>query len=396
VTERKQSYYKLFTAYVLASVGTGVAVVALSVLAFEMVREEQAAAAVIGTALSIKTVAYVVGAPVATALLGGVARRPLMIALDLVRAAALILLPFVTAVWQLYALIGVFTLASAAFTPAYQSTVPRLLTDAADYAKSLSRSRLAGEFEGVASPLIAAALLSALSVRGVFATAMAAFLLSALMIGMARLPKGASSAASRARPRQGFALLFRDPALRALAPLSLAAGAGAAAAMVETVPIVLGRFGLEAEDAALALALFGGGSVLGALLLPRLLASFSPRTVMLAGGVLATAALAAGVAIKLFPTLLALWISIGFALTLTQAPALALIKDTVAPEDAPSVYAANFSLSTASAGLCFAMTGAIGGLDLLSDAMGALAALAAAATMVAFLLRPRRRREEGR
>lgn len=389
MTQSRRSYYKLFSAYVLASVGTGVAVVALSVLVFDMVREEQAAAAVIGTALSIKTAAYVVGAPVATAFLGRVARRPLMIGLDLARAVALILLPMVTAVWQLYALIGAFTLASAAFTPAYQSMVPRLLTSAKDYSKSLSRSRLAGEFEGVASPLLAAALLSVLSVQGVFATAMAAFLLSAILIAMARFPEGVTDAAARARPRRGFALLVRNPALRTLAPLSLVAGAGSAAAMVETVPIVLGRFGLEAEDAALALALFGGGAVLGAILLPRLLASFAARTVMLAGSVLTAAALAAGVAIAQFPTLLALWVSIGFAVTLTQAPALALIKDAVAAEDAPAVYAANLSLSTAAAGLCFAMTGAIGGLDLLADAMGALAALAAAATVAALLSRPR-------
>jgi predicted MFS family arabinose efflux permease len=385
VTEPKRSYYRLFSAYILASVGTGVAVVALSLLAFEMVGEEQAAAAVIGTALSIKTLAYVVGAPVATAFLGAVPRRPLMIALDLVRAGAIMLLPFVSAVWQLYALIAVFTLASAAFTPAYQSTVPLLLTDAGEYAKSLARSRVAGEFEGVASPLIAAALLSILSLRGVFVAAMAAFVLSAVMIAMARFPDGVSEAGAAARLRRGFHLLFRNPALRGLAPLSLAAGAGAAAAMVETVPIVRGRFGLEAEDAALALAVFGAGSVIGAVVLPRFLASFSARRVMLVAGALTTVALAVGVAIKLFPTLLALWASIGFAVALTQAPALAMIKDTVAPEDSASVYAANFSLSTAAAGLCFAVAGAIGGLGSFPDAMAALAGIAAAATAAAAL-----------
>lgn len=385
MTGWKRSYYRLFFAYILASVGTGVAVVALSLLAFEMVGEEQAAAAVIGVALSIKTLAYVIGAPVASAFLAAVPRRPLMISLDLVRVGVLLLLPFVTAVWQLYVLVGVFTLAAAAFTPAYQATVPALLPDPKDYARSLSRSRLAGEFEGVASPLIAAALLLVLSVRGVFIAAMAAFVISAALIAVARFPRITAPGGAFTRLRRGFVALFADPALRGLLPLSFAAGAGAAAAMVETVPIVRGRFGLGAEDAALALAVFGAGSVVGALALPRLLDAASPRAIMVAGGVLASAALAAGVAVKLFPTLLVLWGAIGLSVALIQAPALALIRQTVLPDDQQSVYAANFSLSTAAAGLCFAATGAIGSLSALPDATTALAATAATATLAAAL-----------
>lgn len=48
--------------------------VALSLLAFELVGDEHAAAGVIGTALSIKTLPYVIGAPLVTAFLSGLAR----------------------------------------------------------------------------------------------------------------------------------------------------------------------------------------------------------------------------------------------------------------------------------------------------------------------------------
>jgi MFS family permease len=383
VTEAKRSYYRLFIAYLLASLATGVAVVALSLLAFELTGDEQGAAAVIGATLSIKTLAYVIGAPLAAAFLSAAPRRLLMIVLDLIRAGALLLLPFATAVWHLYALIAVFTLANAAFTPAYQASVPGLLPDPADYAQSLSRSRLAGELEGVISPLLAALLLTALSVRGMFVATMIGFLLSALLIARVRLadrpPPG--------RPLQmlvrGYGALFGPTRLRGLAPMALAAGAGAAVVMVETAPLVLGRFGLEAEQAAVALAAYGAGSVAGALGLPALLQAFGARRLMLAGGALTALALAAALAIDRFATLLALWALIGAATALAQAPALALIREAAPPEDQQAVYAANFSLSTAAAGICYAAAGAIGSSSTLSDATGALAVVAAVATLVA-------------
>lgn len=386
-----ESYRFLFRAYVLAALGTGVAVVALSLLAFDLAGDEQGSAAVIGTALSIKTLAYVIGAPVAAAMLSGLARRPLLVALDLVRAAALLLLPLVTAAWQLYTLIALFTLASAAFTPAYQATVPALLPDPSDYAKSLSRSRLVGELEGVVSPLIAAGLLAAVSLRGVFLATMSAFLISALLIARTRLPAAREHHRARRGLGLGFAVLFTDPALRMLVPLALAAGAGTAVAMVETVPLVRGRFGLGAEEAAFALAVFGGGAVAGALALPRVLGLVPAATVMLTGGAAVSVALAAAITIKLFITLLAFWAIIGLSVTLTQAPALAVIRDAVAVGDRQRVYAAHVSITTAAAGICFAITGAISTMSALADATAALAAIAAAATLgAASLWRPRR------
>ena len=380
-----RSYRRLFAAYALASLGTGVAVVGLALLIFDLVRDEQEAAAVIGTALSIKAAVYVVGAPLAAALLGGLPRRPVMITLDALRAGALLLLPMVDEVWELHLLIAIFTLASAAFTPAYQAGVSSLLTDPEQYAKALSRSRLAGEFEGMASPLIAAALLAALPLRGVFVAAMAAFVLSAALIAQARLPAAAPRGAPLARLRRGFAALFSDPSLRGLAPLAFAAGAGVAVVMVETVPIVQGRFGRPPEEAALALAAFGAGSVAGALALPRLLRRLSASTLMLAGGAMTAAALGGAVAVGLLPTLLVLWAALGVGSALAQAPALALISAAVPADEKQTVYAAHFSFSTAAGGVCFAAAGGVAGAAALADATAAMAVVAAVATLAAAL-----------
>src|SRR5918996_3235734 len=112
---RFRTYRQLFSAQVIALLGTGLSTVALALLAYDLAGGN--AGTVLGTALALKMVAYVGIAP----LIGGFAhhlpRRRLLIALDLARAAFVLGLPFVTAVWQVYALIFLLNACSAAFTP---------------------------------------------------------------------------------------------------------------------------------------------------------------------------------------------------------------------------------------------------------------------------------------
>jgi MFS family permease len=115
-------YRNLFAAQVVALLGTGLATVALGLLAFDLAEDN--AAMVLGTVFFIKMVAYVGIAPVAAALADRVNRRALLVTLDLVRAGVALCLPFVTEVWQVYVLIFLLQSASAAFTPLFQATIP--------------------------------------------------------------------------------------------------------------------------------------------------------------------------------------------------------------------------------------------------------------------------------
>ena len=112
---KNRTYRHLFTAQVIALVGTGLMTVALGLLAYELAGAD--AGAVLGTALAIKMLAYVGVAPVAQAFADWLPRRLLLVALDLIRAAVAICLPFVTEVWQIYLLIFILQAASAGFTP---------------------------------------------------------------------------------------------------------------------------------------------------------------------------------------------------------------------------------------------------------------------------------------
>ena len=141
---RNPAFRKLFSAQVIALVGTGLTTVALTLLAYDLAQEN--AGVVLGTALAFKMVAYVVFAPVVGGLAHRLPRKALLIALDLVRAGIVLIMPFVTAVWQIYLLIFLLNLFSAGFKPVFAATIPDVLPDEArlDYAGESRRFREAG------------------------------------------------------------------------------------------------------------------------------------------------------------------------------------------------------------------------------------------------------------
>ncbi len=136
-------YRHLFLAQVIALLGTGLATVALALLAYELAQEN--AGLILGTVLTIKMLAYVFIAPFASALLRSLPRRQVLVSLDLIRAGVALFLPFVTEVWQVYLLIFFLQSTSACFTPLFQATIPDSLTDEDDYTNALSLSRLSSD-----------------------------------------------------------------------------------------------------------------------------------------------------------------------------------------------------------------------------------------------------------
>ena len=176
---RNDAYRRLFTAQLIALMGSGIATVALALLAYELAGGE--AGIVLGTALALKMIAYVVIAPVAGAFAHRLPRRALLVGLDLVRAGAVASLPLVSELWHLYALIFIISASSAGFTPVFQATIPDILPDEAVYTRALSLSRLAYDIEKLLSPTIAAMVLLFASFDVLFSANAVAFLVSAAL-----------------------------------------------------------------------------------------------------------------------------------------------------------------------------------------------------------------------
>ncbi|MCA0907782.1 MFS transporter [Ruegeria marisrubri] len=347
---KHRTYRHLFAAQIVALTGTGLATVALGLLAFDLAGN--AAGLVLGTALTIKMVAYVTVAPLAAAFAERLDRRKMLVVLDLIRAAVAVCLPFVTEIWQIYVLIFVLQSASAGFTPAFQATIPDVLPDEAEYTRALSLSRLAYDMESLLSPMFAAALLLLVSFDSLFWGTALGFVASAMLVVSVVLPspKPSKPRGIYDRTTRGIRIYLKTPRLRGLLALSWSAAALSSMVIVNTVVIVRANLGLSESAVAIALAGFGGGSMLAAFALPRLLDRIEDRRVMVAGaafatGSMAVAAMLAAIAPLSLGLLTALWAFTGFGYSTTLTPSGRLLTRSAHPEDRPAVFAAQFTLS---------------------------------------------------
>lgn len=391
-----RTYRHLFLAQIIALIGTGLATVALGLLAYDIAGGS--AGAVLGTALAIKMVAYIGVAPIAGAFANRVPRRALLVSMDAIRAAVAICLPFVNQVWQVYVLIFVLQSASAAFTPTFQATIPDVLPDERDYTRALSLSRLAYDMESLTSPILAAGLLTVMSYHWLFSGTAIGFIASALLVVSTVLPRPApveDQGGIYDKTTRGTRIYLRTPRLRGLLALTLSAAAASAMVIVNTVVIVKG-LGLSQRDVALTLAAFGGGSITAALTLPRVLDRIADRTVMIVAAAVLTITLAALAAISATMTpgaaywhvLLAGWLVMGVAYSASVTPSGRLLRRSANAEDRPALFAAQFALSHVCWLICYPLVGQLGARVSMSAAFVGMAALSAIGVVAALRLWP--------
>jgi len=386
---RNAAYRRLFGAQVAALLGTGLATVALGLLAHDLAGAQ--AGEILGAIFAIKMIAYVGVAPLASAAAARAPRKTLLIALDVVRACVAGALPFVSEPWHIYALMAVLYAASAAFTPAFQAMIPDIFPDEAEYTKALSLSRLASDLESVASPVIAAALLTVLSFNDLFAGTAVGFVLSAALVLAAALPVTRKIAPRPflRRLMAGLNLFAHTPRLRALFAASLATSAAGAMAFVNTVVLVQSNFQLTEQDTALALAAFGLGSMAAALTLPPLLERFADRSVIIAGGGGSAIVLAAGsLWADTYLAVLVLWVMLGIGYSLTLTPVGRVLRRSAHGDERPALFAAQFALSHACWLIAYPLAGFVSARFGIDAAFISLAGLCFGGTVLTAMLWP--------
>ncbi|MES2450675.1 MAG: MFS transporter [Pseudomonadota bacterium] len=393
-----RTYRHLFLAQVIALVGTGLATVALGLLAYDIAGGS--AGAVLGTALAIKMVAYIGVAPVVGAFADRLPRRAFLVSMDLIRAGVAICLPFVDQVWQVYVLIFVLQSASAAFTPTFQATIPDVLPEERDYTRALSLSRLAYDMESLTSPILAAGLLTVINFHWLFSGTAIGFLCSAALVVSTVLPKAAASAPREggiyAKTTRGTRIYLKTPRLRGLLALTLASAAASSMVIVNTVVIVRGNLGLSQRDVAFTLAAFGGGSILAALTLPRILDRVADRTIMIGAaaamtiglGLLAVLTASLGQGTGYWHVILAGWFVLGIAYSMSVTPSGRLLKRSANADDRPALFAAQFALSHCCWLICYPLVGQLGAGAGQAAALGAMAAIALIGTIGALWVWP--------
>ena len=391
---RQRTYRRLFLAHVVSLVGTGLATVALGLLAYGLAGAR--AGGVLGTALAIKMVAYVGVAPVAATLLEGRPRRTVLAVAQGVRLASALALPLVDQVWQVYLLIAVLQCASAVFTPTLNSVVPDVLPREEDYTSALSLTRVAADLESVLSPGLAAGLLLVLPAGRLFDITALGFAASALLIAGAGVPArapGSREAPFWERVRRGAALFVRLRALRPVVALDVVVAAPCAFVLVHSVVLVRERLGLGEAALGVVLAVNGAGSMFVAALLPRLLETVGQRRVMLTGAVVLVLGGVGETGLTLLPdaalapALLVTWLVVGAGWAAVEVPVGRIVRREVPDADLPAAFAADFSVSHACWLLTYPLVGWLGAASL-PLAAGTMTLLAALGTVAAVRLWP--------
>ncbi|WP_067243020.1 MFS transporter [Microbacterium resistens] len=364
---RNPTYAKLFSAQMIALLGTGLLTVALGLLAFNIAGGD--AGIVMGVAMTIKMVAYVAVSPITTALTAHLPRKPVLIGADLIRAGVAVSLPFVTEAWQIYILIFLLQSASATFTPAFQAVIPSVLPDEGDYTRALSLSRLAYDLESLVSPMLAAALLTVISFHNLFVGTVIGFLVSAALVIASRFPHIDIPPPSRFFDRltRGARIFWTSRELRGLMGLNLVVATTTAMVIVNTVVLVQGDLGRPQLDVALLLGAYGGGSMIVALGMPKLLEKLPDRRVMLTGGIALPVLLLIGTGViawmdgtPQWATLLLVWALLGAATSTILTPSARLLRRNSTEQNRPAVFAAQFSLSHACFLITYPLAGVVG------------------------------------
>jgi NRE family putative nickel resistance protein-like MFS transporter len=363
---KNRPFVRLFLAQLVSLTGSGVTTVGLALFAHGLAGGPSAAI-IVGNALMLRIVAFLVFSQPAGVLADRIDRRKMLVAADLARFGLLALFPFITTAGQVYALIFGINAVTAFFTPAYDASIPAIAGEQ-HYVKALSLSRVAVDAENVAAPALAAALVALAGVRWVFWFDAATYLVSAalvLSISFASQPQASRQRLSArlflAEVTHGTRILLREPSLRQALLLSFAEAIAGAAAIVVTVVYV--RDQLQGTNAAVGLAMscVGVGSALVAIALARVTGRHEKRVrtgaalhglrhrwsrrALLGGGFLLGVSLLPGALVPPFAIFSVLWMVNGAGQALIAIPSTTLLMEHSLEAERGRASAAHFALT---------------------------------------------------
>lgn len=364
---RNRDFRLLFGAQIISLLGSGVTTVGLALFAYQLTGGASATA-VIGNALTLRILAFLLFSQPAGVIADRASRKKILIAADVLRFGLLAFFPFIDTVWQVYALIFAINAVTAFFTPTFEASIPEVVGDE-HYVKALSLSRVAVDVEAVAAPAVAGILVALLGVRWVFWFDAFTYLVSALLVVIASLPhvrKTLTPLSLRtflSEITTGTRVLLREPSLRQALTLSFAEATAGAAAIVVTVAYVRDVLGRGETAFAVVMAGLGLGSSLAAILLGRATGRYErgarDRAVLhgrrhawasralLAGGLVLGLLLLPGALAPPFAVFALLWVLNGAGQALIAIPSSTLLAEHTQEEERGRAYAAHFALTHA-------------------------------------------------
>ncbi len=362
-----RNFLLLFSAQIISLLGSGVTTVGLAIFAYQLTGGASATA-VIGNALFLRILAFLIFSQPAGVIADRFSRKKLLIAADVLRFGLLALFPLITEIWQIYTLIFLINAVTAFFTPTFEASIPEIVGEE-QYVKALSYSRVAVDIEAFAAPALAGLLVLWLGVRWVFWFDAVSYLISAALVLFAVMPFVArqtlplSFKVFVSEIQTGTRILLREPSLRQAIILSFAEATAGAAAIVATVAFVREALGRGDTEYALVMAGLGLGSTVAAITLGRItgiyeqninskIALHGRRHVwtqrsLVFGGILLGAILLPGFLVPPLFVFAVLWFLNGAGQALIAIPSSTLLAEHTDKAERGKAYAAHFALTHA-------------------------------------------------
>ena len=213
-------------------------------------------------------------APFAGMLGDRVDRRRVLIGSDLTAAVLFLAIAFVEEPWQLVVLAGLGAAAESPFIPTSTAAVPNLVTDASQLPRANSIIAMGKNLGMLCGPLLGGLLVATVGAQAAFVGNAATFLVSAALVATIRVPL--QGRARRRRPSTAAswpasASWRGDRVLRTIAIAWSIVLLGIGGVLVAEYPLSK-EFGAGAVGYGLLTAAWGGGSLLGVALAPRVAA----------------------------------------------------------------------------------------------------------------------------
>jgi MFS transporter, NRE family, putaive nickel resistance protein len=346
---RNPVFAQLYSAQTINLLGDALTWLGLALLAFDLAGNNSAV--VLSGALTLRVTAFVLLSPLAGSVADRFDRKTILVITHLARMGIVSLLPFVNAVWQVYAIVFALNVFYAFFTPTYQATIP-LVTGQQEYPQAIALSSATFQLLGVLGPGIAGSVAAFVGARQVFFLDAITFLIAAVLIVTLpqQLQVEQSNTTIRATERTwqdikaGTTRLFADTSLRYALVIQLVASITGAQILVNTVGYVQGTLNLESVQYGWVMATFGIGATIGAVAVGIIGIRWARTTLLLLGATLITLALLPANYAGLAPLML-LWLVAGAGQTSVNVTTQILIADRVPTEFQGRVYGAQFAWS---------------------------------------------------
>ena len=268
-----RNFMLLFSAQLISLTGSGLTTIGLALFAHQLV-EGSSAALVIGNALMLRILAFLMFSQFAGILADRVNRKYMLIAADLVRLGLLLVFPFIDSVWQIYLMIFLINVATAFFTPTFDANIPDI-AGREHYVKALSLSRVAVDLEAILAPALAGLVFALLGLKWLFWLDGLSYLLSAILVFVTVFPLRDKIVAKLSvlnlfqELSYGTKVLFREASLKRALLLSFAEATAGAAAIVASVVYIKDVLLLGETSFVFVMACLGLGSTITALILGK-------------------------------------------------------------------------------------------------------------------------------